>query len=69
MSEPPRYEPEVLHQLKNHLGVVIGFAELLLAEYPDDDPRRGDMLQIRAAAAAAIALLPELGSQLRDDRG
>jgi hypothetical protein len=69
MSEPPRDEPEVLHQLKNHLGVVIGFAELLLAEYPNDDPRRGDMLQIRAAAAAAIALLPALGTHLRDDGG
>jgi hypothetical protein len=67
MSEPPRYEPELLHQLKNHLGVIVGFAELLLAEFPDDDPRRSDMLQIREAAAAATALLPALGGHTPDD--
>jgi len=69
MSEPPRYEPEELHQLKNHLGIVVGFAELLLAEFSDDDPRRGDMLQIQTAAAAAMALLPTLGGHWRDDGG
>lgn len=69
MSEAPRYEPELLHQLKNHLGVVVGFTELLLAEFPDTDPRRADLLQIRAAAAAAMALLPALGGHWRDDAG
>jgi len=67
MSDAPRYEPELLHQLKNHLGVVVGFAELLLAEFPDDDPRRADMLQIQTAAAAAMALLPALEGHWRSD--
>jgi hypothetical protein len=67
MTDAPRYEPEVLHQLKNHLVVVVGFSELLLAELAPDDPRRDDLLQIREAAAGAMALLPALGSQLRKD--
>jgi two-component system, cell cycle sensor histidine kinase and response regulator CckA len=67
MPESPRHEPEVLHQLKNHLVVVVGFAELLLSEFAPDDPRRDDMLQIREAAAAAMALLPSLDSHLRKD--
>jgi signal transduction histidine kinase len=66
MPETPRYEPELLHELKNHLSVVVGFAELLLDEFPDDDPRRADMEQIQTAAAAAMALLPALGGQPRD---
>ena len=66
MSDSPRQEPEILHQLKNHLGVVAGFAELLLAEFPDDDPRREDMLQIVESVAAAMALMPAIESQLRD---
>jgi hypothetical protein len=65
MSDSPKYEPEILHKLKNHLGVVVGFAELLLAEFPDDDPRRADMLQIAEAAGAAMALLPAIENQLR----
>ena len=69
MSEPPRYEPEELHQLKNHLAIVVGFAELLLAEFQDDDPRRKDMVEIQTAAAAAMALLPALGSHWRVDEG
>ena len=67
MADAPRYEPEVLHQLKNHLVVVVGFSELLLAELAPDDPRRDDLEQIREAAASAMALLPALGSQLRKD--
>lgn len=66
MSDSPQYEPEILHQLKNHLGVVVGFAELMLAECPDDDPRRADLQHIAAAAAAAMALLPALGGQPQD---
>ena len=66
MSDPLRYEPEIVHKLRNHLGVVIGFAELLLTEFPDDDPRRADMLQIKASAAAAMALLPALGGHPED---
>jgi len=69
MSETPRYEPELLHQLKNHLGVVVGFTELLLAEFPENDPRRADMLQIQAAATAAVELLPALSTHWRRDEG
>jgi hypothetical protein len=69
MPEPRRYEPEELHKLKNQLGVVVGFAELLLAEFPDDDPRRPDMLQIHAAAIAAMELLRQLGKREGPDRG
>jgi hypothetical protein len=69
MSEPARYEHEELHQLKNQLGVVVGFAELLLDEFPDDDPRRADMLQIHAAATAAMAMVLALGKREGPDKG
>ncbi len=66
MSEPPRYEPEILHQLKNQLVVVVGFADLLVSELAADDPHRADVLQIQAAANAAISLVAELGGHRRD---
>ena len=66
MSDQPTYEPDLLlHQFKNHLSIVIGFCDLLLAELPDDDPRRSDILEIHKAGRAAMALVPELVSRMR----
>jgi signal transduction histidine kinase len=53
-------EREPVHELSNHLTVIIGFAELLLENLGDDDERRADILEIRAAAEAALALIPQL---------
>jgi hypothetical protein len=58
-------ENRLLHEFKNHLSVVIGFCELLLRDLPEDDAKRADILEVRKAGLAAIALLPELAEHLR----
>ena len=64
---PDRVPGEVplLHEFKNHLSVIIGFCDLLLSELREDDPKRADVLEVRKAGHAAIALLPELSERLR----
>ena len=55
---------EAIHALSNHLGVILGFVDLVLQDTSEDDARRGDLLEIRDAAAAAVALLnPTLPSR------
>jgi hypothetical protein len=53
-------DPVRVHRLKNKLAIVLGFCELLLADMPDDDPRRCDVLQIQEAGKDALAELPPL---------
>jgi signal transduction histidine kinase len=48
---------EIRHALKNQLGIVIGFTELLLADAADDEGRRDDLQEIHAAATNALALV------------
>jgi hypothetical protein len=48
---------DAVHALSNHLGIILGFVELMLAEAADDDPRRQDLLEIRRAARAAAGLM------------
>ena len=48
------------HDFKNHLGVILGFSKILLAETPAGDPRRGDLEEIHKAATAALDLLARL---------
>ncbi len=54
----------LVHEFKNHLSVIIGFCDLLLRDLPEDDPKRADILEMRRAGQAAIALLPELSERL-----
>ena len=44
-----------IHQLSNHLAVIVGFVELMLAEAAPDDPRRNDLMEVRAAAVGAAS--------------
>ena len=46
-----------VHTLSNHLAVILGFVELVLAETPPDDPRRADLIEIRDAAVEAARML------------
>ena len=46
-----------VHDMKNQLGIVIGFTNLLLDEMPPDDPRRGDLDEVRKAGETALAIL------------
>lgn len=55
-------DPVRVHRLKNKLAVILGFCELLLAEMPDDDPRRADVAQIHDAGRSALDELPPLAA-------
>jgi hypothetical protein len=46
-----------VHQLSNHLAVIIGFVELMLADAAPDDPHRNDLMEVRAAAVGAAKLI------------
>ena len=45
------------HDLKNQLGIILGFSEILLAEAAAGDRRRGDFEEIHKAAKAALDLI------------
>ena len=60
MADSGAPEPEALHTLRNHIAVVVSFSELLLGELPPDDRRHRDVVEIRKAALAAMAVLPEV---------
>jgi hypothetical protein len=46
-----------VHDMKNMLGIVIGYSNLVLDEMTADDPKRGDVDEIRKAGESALALL------------
>ena len=58
-------EPPELHQLKNHLSIIIGFCDLLLGDLADDDPKRVDILEMRKAGQAALDLIPDIATRMR----
>jgi hypothetical protein len=53
-------ESEVVHQLKNHLGIVISYAELVMDSTSADDPLQADLIIIRQAARDALGLTAHL---------
>ena len=58
-------EPPELHQLKNHLAIIIGFCDLLLGDIGANDPKRADLEEMRKASQAALALLPDIAKRMR----
>jgi hypothetical protein len=56
-TERPPLDGPVRHQLSNELAVILGFVELILAETPKDNPRYGDLVEIRNAAVNAAKLI------------
>jgi hypothetical protein len=46
-----------VHDMKNMLGVVVGYANLLMTEMPASDPKRADVAEILRAGESALALL------------
>jgi hypothetical protein len=48
------------HDIKNQLGIVIGFSDLLLQEMDPADTRRADVEEIYAAARRSMALVEQL---------
>ena len=51
---------DVIHRLKNHIAIIVGFTELLIADCADDDPKRADLLEVQKAAHEAMAVMPEV---------
>jgi signal transduction histidine kinase len=45
------------HDLKNQLGIILGFSDLLLQGLGPDDPSRADIQEIHAAALRAMELV------------
>jgi signal transduction histidine kinase len=52
-----RLSASAAHRLLNYLGIIQGFVDLVLDETAETDPRRQDILQIRAAVIEAVELL------------
>jgi hypothetical protein len=50
-------DPEAIHLLSNHLAVIVGFIELMLADAAPDDPHRNDLIEVRTAAVEAAKLI------------
>lgn len=46
-----------VHDMKNLLGIVLGYSSILVDEMPPDDPHRADIDQIAAAGEQALKLL------------
>jgi hypothetical protein len=63
MSQEPAHDAgdrRRLHNVRNHLAVIVGFCDLLLGDIPAHDPRHADVIEMRKAAHAAMALLDGL---------
>lgn len=60
MTEPDRSLGRWRHDMKNQLGIVLGFSDLLMQEMDPADARRADLQEIHAAATRAMELLAEL---------
>jgi hypothetical protein len=56
---------QVIHQLKNHLAIIVGFTDLLIADAPESDRRAADLREVRRAAQQAMAALPEVARRLQ----
>lgn len=68
MSKPPSVhttslvppDKDAVHTLKNLLSIIMGFADLLLADRGSDQQRHADLLVIRETAEEALRLTPQL---------
>ena len=48
------------HDLKNQLGIVLGYSELILQDLDKDHPLRGDLEEIFRAGQQAMELIAQL---------
>jgi hypothetical protein len=61
---PELTNEQVIHQLKNHLAIIVGFTDLLLADLQEGERRAADLREVHKAARQAMAILPEVGRRL-----
>jgi len=59
MNQPRGPESRSLHNVRNHLSVIIGYCDLLIVEIPQTDRKYADVLEVRKAAVAAMKLLED----------
>ena len=57
MTDRPRLDGPGMHQMSNHLAVILGFIELILADTQEDHPHYADLLEVRNAAVDAAKLI------------
>ncbi|HEX5386485.1 MAG TPA: PAS domain S-box protein [Gemmatimonadales bacterium] len=57
----------IAHEVRNMMTAVLGFSELLMADFPAGDGRRNDLEQIRRAAGRAAAITGQLLAFSRRD--
>src|SRR5690606_12734738 len=50
----------IAHDFNNILSAVIGYADLLVEDFPEDDPRREDAIEIREAGRRGAGLTRQL---------
>jgi len=55
---------DVVHQLRNHIAIIVSYCDLLLSEVPEDDRRRADIVEVHKAGKEAMALLPEVARRI-----
>ena len=56
-TEPSPQPSALVHELSNHLTVILGFCEMLLLDLPESDARHPDILEIQQAALKAMAAI------------
>ena len=61
---PELTNDQVLHQLKNHIAIIVGFTDLLIADAPEGDRRAADLHEVHQAARQAMSVLPEIARRL-----
>ena len=61
----PALENELIHRLKNQIGVALGFVGLMLEESSPAVSRRYELLQVQQAMQRAMELVPEIARQLK----
>ena len=65
MSEPTP-DARWRHDLKNQLGIVLGFSELLLEDLDRSSPMRADLEEILKAGRRAMALVDQWEAKRSD---
>ena len=55
------------HDLKNQLGIVLGFSELLLNEFDPASAHRADIEEIHTAAQRALDLLAAVPAEISSE--
>jgi signal transduction histidine kinase len=69
MTSPRTPDARWRHDLKNQLGIVLGFAELLLQDLDEKHPLRADIEEILKAGERAMALVEAVEDSDSDVNG